>query len=204
MLTFSAEGHQYFWNGRPVVNVTRVLSLITDYSSIAEHVLNHARDEGIAIHKLVELYCHGDLDEDSLPDWLKPRLAAFKKFVADTGFEIAESEQRVYHERHGYAGQLDFHGTIRQRHGRKDVQLPAIVDVKRSFYAGRAIGLQLAAYAAALDSKGRSRVGVAWRRYALQLRDNGEYRLKQFADPSDLANFLALLTTYRLKESINA
>lgn len=196
MLTFRASDHRYFWNGKPVVNVTRALSLITNYDRIPAGILKHAQDEGIAIHRTVELYCKGDLDEDSLPEWLVPRLAAFKKFLAETGFAIEASEQRVYHERYGYAGQLDFVGTMQMPQGRKVRTMPAIVDVKRSFFAGRAIGLQVAAYDAALPSE-RPRL-----RYALQLRADATYRFEPFNDPSDFPNFIACLSVWRLKEQM--
>lgn len=197
MLTFDPGPHVYRWHGKPVPNVTRVLNLVTDYSRIPPGILKHAQDEGIAIHKTVELYAKNDLDEESLPEWLVPRLAAFKKFLAETGFVIEASEQRVYHERYGYAGQLDFVGMMQSPEGRKVRTVPAIVDVKRSFLAGRAIGLQTAAYDSALPST-RKRL-----RFALQLCADGTYRFEPFTDPSDLPNFLACLSVWRLREQMN-
>jgi len=185
-----------------VPNVTRALSLLVDYSRMPAGVLERARQEGVAIHKTIELYVNDDLDEDGLPEWLVPRLAAYKKFVADTGFVAISSEQRVYHQAFGYAGQLDLDGTLRVRQGRTEKAVAAVVDVKRSFFAGRAIGLQTAAYAAALEQSARGKA-ITRRRYALQLRAEGTYRLEPFDDPSDLTNFLACLTVHRLKESMN-
>lgn len=202
MLTFDPGPHVYRWNGSIVPNVTRVLSLVTDYSHIPAPVLAHAQAEGVAIHKTVELYAKDDLDEASLPQWLVPRLDAFKRFVAETGFVINASEQRVYHHRFAYAGQLDLEGTLQLRVGRKSVPTPAIVDVKRSFYAGRAIGLQLAAYDAACPRTSFCSASVPRRRYALQLRADGTYRLEPFTDPADMSNFLACLNVWRLREQM--
>lgn len=204
MLTFDAESHSYAWHGKPVVNVTRALGLVTDYSRIPESILNKARDEGIAIHRTCELYCKDDLDEASLPAWLVPRLAAFKRFIAECQFRLAASEQKVYHHQHGYAGTLDLDGTIEVPQGRRSITMPVVVDIKRSFYAGRAIGLQTAAYAEALTSEERER-GIEQRRrvrFALQLRADGQYRLQPFNDPSDYAAFLACLQVWRLREQL--
>lgn len=193
---FDASTHTYYVESKPVINVTRALGVITDYSNIPPDRLEIARQEGHDIHRMVELYSKNDLDEGTLPEWLVPRLNAYKKFIVETGFRITHSEVRLYNQDAQYAGTADLFGEIGLR---RSVEF-ANVDVKRSFYAGRAIGLQLAAYVEAAKHCDMPR---ATRRYALQLRADGSYRLEPFEDRRDFAFFLSCLNVYRLKEEMS-
>lgn len=186
MIAFDEAAHEYRVQGAVVPHVTGILKDLTDYRHVDPEALERARQEGVAIHKMVELDVHDQLDIDSLPEWLHPRYSAWRKFLADTGFVCEWSERRVYHPVYRYAGTLDLKGPMRQRR--------ALIDLKRSFYGGRVIGLQLAAYANAADCPDASR-------YALQLRDNGEYRLEPFEDKNDFNVFLACLTRKRFLEN---
>jgi hypothetical protein len=196
MLTFDEPTHTYFWNKARVPNVTRVLKPLVDYSRIPPEVLERARQEGNHIHKMVELHMKQDLDEATLPEWLRPRLAALKQFVKETGFILHGTEQKVYHHAHGYAGTLDLSGMLPRLH--KDA---AILDVKRSLYAGPVIGLQVAAYLEAdNDQRRREKRMKVKRRYALQLKPNGRYALTEYKDEGDFTVFAGLLNAYKFCE----
>lgn len=196
MLTFDEPTHVYRFNGKIVPNVTRVLKPLVDYSRIPPEVLERARQEGVAIHKTVELYVNQDLDEDKLPEWLWPRLNAFKRFVEETGFIMHGSEKKVYHSAHGYAGTLDLSGALPRLHG--DL---AVLDVKRSLYAGPVIGLQLAAYLEGEnDQRRREKQSKLKRRHALQLKPNGRYALTEHKDEGDFPVFVGLLNAYKFCE----
>lgn len=192
MLEFDQEAHRYTWHGKPVPHVTGILSPLTSYDRIPEHVLKHAQDEGVAIHKMVELDCYGDLDVDALPAWMAGHYAAWRQFLADTGFEFIASEHRVFHPEYCYAGTLDLAGYLKHTAGANGI---SIIDVKRSFFAGPAIGAQIAAYAEAWN-KAHPKTMVVKSRYALQLKADGAYRLEAFEDKSDFSVFLACLTLY--------
>lgn len=199
-IEFDPVSHTYFREGRVVLNVTKVLGQIVDYSKVNPVTLELARREGVEEHRMVELYSKGDLDEPSLPEWLVPKLAAYKRFLDDTGFEIAASEHRVYHPTYDYAGTADLFGWFgRVKVGRGIARRFACVDLKRSFLAGRAIGFQLAAYANAWSAAGGDPVQM---RFALRLLANGEYRLEPFEDPRDFNHFLTCLQFHRLKETL--
>jgi hypothetical protein len=185
MLAFDEGPHVYRWDGAPVPSVTQIIKPLYSFDFVDPAVLERARQEGVAIHKMVELDCVGELDEDGLPAWLRSYFAAWRAFVAETGFELEASEQRVYSPTYRYAGTLDLRGRTR-RHAR------ALIDVKRSFAAGRAIGVQLAGYAQAVEWPTDGRNACA--RYGLQLRADGTYRMQAFADPKDWSVFLACLT----------
>lgn len=195
VLTFNEAEHRYFWNGKPVPNVTRVLAPLTDYSMVSADTLELARQKGVAVHKMVELWAKGALDVDTLPDWMKPVYAHWLKFVDDTGFEVIASERRVYHPIYRYAGTLDLRG----RMTRSKLRGEGILDVKRSFMAGDVIGLQTVAYEAADEASNKCE-RTQWRA-ALRLREDGPYRLETYDDKSDFNVFLSLLTIHNWKEA---
>lgn len=194
MLTFDEKAHRYTWNGNPVLNVTRALDLITDYSSIPPKKLEVARQKGVAVHAMVEYHARGDLDLAGLPSWMGPVFEQWRKFLFETGFKLRHSEYRVYHPLYQYAGTLDLFGTIGDEF--------VFVDVKRSFLAGEAIGFQLAAYLEAYCAQEKAKARNA-RRYALRLNENGPYRMERYDNKADFQNFLTCLNFYRLKERFN-
>lgn len=199
MLLFDEPTHTYTWNGKPVPNVTGILAPLTDYSKIPAETLEKARQEGQAIHKMVELDCNGDLDVASLPAWMVPVYKGWRDFRDQSGFEPILNEYRGYHKAFGYAGTLDLLCSLPKLRGWKGV---ALLDVKRSLMAGPVIGYQLAAYAEILKAeKGMPKPD---RRGALRLGPDGKFRLEPFDKPSDFAMFLGCLTFKRAKEECNA
>lgn len=197
MLTFDEAAHRYYWHGQWVPNVTSILKPLTDYSMIPPAVLEHARQQGVAVHKMVDLHCRNDLDEATLPEWMTGHFAAWKRFLAESRFEVWGSERRLFHPKMCYAGTLDLIGIFRDGDYAGE---PSIIDIKRSLFAGPVIGLQLSGYMHAWNDS--LKVGDARKvsgRYALQLRDNGTYRLEPFEDKGDWATFVAMLTQWRWK-----
>ena len=191
MLTFVEADHAYYWDNARVPNVTSILSPLIDLSHIPADTLETARQKGVAVHKLVELDAKGDLDEDSLPEWMQPVLAQWRKFVAETQFRLIASEFRVFHPTYRFAGTLDLLGYVFDE--------TAFIDIKRSFAGGAAIGIQLAAYQEAYVAQ--EKVGKRAKRYALRLNENGPYRLELYISPNDWNTFLALLTVQRWREA---
>jgi hypothetical protein len=187
VLTFDPAAHQYHYDGKPVVNVTRVLAPLIDLSMVKPEQLEIARQKGVATHRMVELWAKGDLDEATLPDWMQPILKTWLKVVDETGLEVIASEQRVYHRTLRYAGTYDLKARIRARPG------VGIIDVKRSFFAGPVVGIQTAAYEAAEADK-----DIKWRA-GLRLREDQPYRLEMYDDKTDFSTFLALLTIHNFK-----
>jgi hypothetical protein len=188
MLTFEPADHRYFWNQKLVDNVTSILNPLTDYSHIRPDVLARAQQEGKDNHRMASLHCKGDLDEETLPMWLEPKLRGLKKFIADTGFEMIASEQMLYSPTYQIAGTPDIVGPMRSRPG------CALIDVKRSLYAGRAIALQLSGYEILWnETYPDNRITE---KFALVLGD-GDYRLTAFNDPQARNVFLSALVMHR-------
>ena len=194
MLTFDTEQHQYFWHGVLVPNVTRVIAHLTDYSHIKPDMLKCAQDEGIAIHAMVDLDCKNDLVLP-VPEWMTGRYKAWCRFKEETGFECWGSEFRMFDMLLGVAGTLDIVGVL---HNLKKIRGGAIIDVKRSLYAGPAIGLQTAGYER-LWSSDKTRDKTR-HRFALELRDNETYRLTPCEDADDAVAFLACVQQLKWKE----
>ncbi len=188
MLTFDEAAHAYYWKGERVPNVTSIISHLTDYSHIPPAALERARQEGQAVHKMVDADCKGTLID--LPAWMFGHFDAWCRFKEETGFECLASERKVYHRKLRYAGTLDLAGSL--RHLSKKA---ACIDVKRSLYAGPAIGLQTAGY---VDAENTAKeLPRLEGRYALQLNADGTYRLQPFTDPDDKIAFLACLQQMR-------
>jgi hypothetical protein len=199
MLTFDEAAHVYYWNGKPVPNVTRIIAPLTDYSHIPADALERARQQGQHVHKMADLYWKGDLDEATLPEWMHGHLKARVRFHDESGFILYASEKRLYHRTLGYAGTCDMAGEFLKLKTAK----PAVVDIKRSFYAGPAIGLQTDGYLDAWNSDlgaGPTGYPKLVERYALQLNANGTYRLQPYRDREDHVAFLACLQQLRWKE----
>ena len=191
MLTFEPIAHEYRFRGDLVPNVTRILAPLIDLNHIPADTLEIARQKGIAVHKLVELDAKGDLDENALPEWMRPVHERWRQFITETRFRMIESEFRVYSPTYRFAGTLDLFGFVHDE--------PAFIDVKRSFAGGAAIGLQLAAYQEAYC--GQEKNGKRAKRFALRLNENGPYRLEPYTNPNDWNTFLALLTIQRWREA---
>lgn len=197
-LTFDEASHTYRYRGVVVPNVTRVLGSLIDLSHVDPEKLEHARQEGVAMHRMSDLHFKGELHIPSLPDWLVPRLAALKRFVSETGFRVVASEQKLYHPTYAYAGTFDLVGHIPVKNGRLYRDVTACVDLKRSFFAGRVTGLQTAGYALLWEDQGHPRIQ---RRLALKLHANGTYATDLFEDPADRSVFLAALALYKWRNA---
>jgi hypothetical protein len=195
MLTFDEAAHEYHWDGKPVPNVTRIIAPLTDYSHIPPERLDRARQQGKARAQDGGARCEGDLDVRSCPSGCAGT-STRGEVQERYRLRVPRDRAPLYHPRLGYAGTLDLAGLLPKL---KNVKKPAVIDVKRSFYAGPAIGLQTAAYEDAANSDEGTRPPIG-ERYALQLNANGTYRLEPFTDRDDRAAFLACLQQLRWKE----
>lgn len=108
------KDHKYTISGVKAPGVTSVLTQtrISDYPDTVTMLM--ARDRGSAVHKAIELYEKGTLDEASLTD--QNQLAAFnisgyldgyKRFRDEQIAKIIRYEMRVAHSIFRYCGTLD-------------------------------------------------------------------------------------------------
>jgi hypothetical protein len=187
MLTFDPVAHEYRVDGSRVPGVTSVLRPLVDFSRVPADVLAAKADLGRRVHLACQLHDENDLDETSVEPDVAPYLAAYRRFLAETGATVVENERQVFDRVWRFAGTLD---RVMLLDGRK-----VLLDLKTSLVTPATVGAQTAAYLHALDDL------AVTRRAALRLRPDGTYRLDALNDPNDWSVFLAALTLHRYAES---
>jgi hypothetical protein len=186
-LTIDAN-HVYRLGERRVPGTTSVIStVIPRQYNPGDWYLSR----GHALHVALHLLSKGTLDRTTVDESYKPKLEAFERFQAQTGYKITQSEMRLYSTRYIYAGTIDAIMV-------KETDCPILVDFKSSF--DPTVFLQLAAY----DNLVREN-GISWpcKALALELRDDSTY-ICHWVAPVILKRawqqFLAALTVYNCME----
>lgn len=185
MLSFDADTHTYWLGDAKVPSVTTILKAVSDLDAIPPAILAHAAERGTAVHLGCELYDNDDLDWDSVSEELVPYIEAWVDFRATTGFKPILVESRVFHSGLFYAGTLDRTGVL---YG--DL---AVVDIKTTATMYPWVGMQLAAYQEALHVSMPDEPKHT-KRYAVQLKDDGRWKLHEYKEPTDWPTFVALRT----------
>lgn len=185
-LRFDAESHTYWLGSRKVPGVTTVLKPLYDWSMVDPEVLAAKAALGTAVHLCTELYDADDLDDDTvMPEW-RPYLDGWVKFREETGFVPTRIETRVFHPGLFYAGTLDRTGIL--------FDAEAMLDIKTSATMSPAVGCQTAAYLRALTAAPDYEGPQDMKRYSVQLKPDGTYKLHEYNDPTDWPTFVSLLT----------
>lgn len=196
MLTFTAETHEYRWNGAPVPSVTQILgewitvgvvyiSTFTGAHILAE-CFDRARDFGTAVHRMIALDIAGELDEDALDPALVPVLSQWQRLCASLRPEILLSEEPLFCSALGYAGTPDIVCKIRG--------ILSIIDCKTGMMG--MCGPQTAAYE--IPVRERLKTRARFDRYGLHLpKDGGQPKLIKYSERNDLAFFQSRLFQWR-------
>jgi hypothetical protein len=201
MVVLDKQTHTYTRrdNGLVVPGVTSILDATFQvFAKVPPDVLEYARELGTIVHETTELYDRNDLDAQSVDPVVEPYLEAWIKFRREQQPQILAIEQTVFHPLYGYAGMFD--------RGARLFDEKALLDIKTSSALDLAlVGPQLAAYLEAInDELRRSPLGPKeeryTRRYGIQLREDGTYRLVECKDPADLAVFLSCLNIQRWRQ----
>jgi hypothetical protein len=90
-----------------VSEILRAVGLAPDFSDIPAAALEAARARGTAIHRLIEGHHYGYVDALEVPVGCGPYLAAYEKFLAESGHEPIHSEILISHPVWHYQGTLD-------------------------------------------------------------------------------------------------
>lgn len=181
-LTFDALSHTYYADYRVVPGVTSVLGYLNDFGDVPPFVLERARSFGVHVHAAIDMFNQQILDEAALDEALRPRLAAYKRFLSETGFVVTASESKVFHRPLFYAGTCDLTGTMRGS--------TWVVDLKSGLLP-ISVGPQLAAYQEALPERPRRRLCV--------LLGDHEYKLHECTDRRDFGIFQNCLNIWNFK-----
>jgi hypothetical protein len=181
MVNFDEATHTYTVDGQIYPSVTQIL--------VAEGFIDPtwftewSRQRGKLAHLCTHLDDTGELDESTVDPALAPYLEAYRRFKRESGFIVSGSEVQMAHAGYRFAGTLDKVGTF------KDATC-AIIDLETG---GHQItkAIQTAAYEILKGSR--------YNRFALQLKDDGLYKLHPFVDRQDKSVFLSALSLYYWK-----
>jgi hypothetical protein len=144
-----------------------------------------AAERGAAVHETVHQFYAGSSRTDTDPE-IVPFVAAFALFLQQCPMAVEASEERVFDPLTGYAGTLDLRGRLGEQKAGTD-----LIDIKTGHVPGW-VGYQTAAYARLVETR-------PVRRWALNLRADGTYRLLPLVKRTDEKVFLAALTVAQAK-----
>lgn len=185
VFNFDPVEHRYTLDGRPLVSVTQALkgAGVVDFSGIPAHTLERARRRGQAVHAACHYLDEGDILWDSVKEHILPYVRAWEKAKADLGLEVIgeHTEKPVFHPTLLYAGTPDRVCRYKGRLGVWDI---------KTYEADEWTGLQTAGYAEPL----RLKIGEPLDRWAIWLKPDETYRLRQFTETRDWPVFQACLT----------
>lgn len=184
-LHFDPVAHRYTYEGRELISVTQALKVCGLINS--HNYTEEAAERGTAIHAAVQGLYHGGFDPATLPAEWVPYMDAWLAFLTEGGFTIDGCEERVCDPVMGYAGTLDLRGRFANYTSGVD-----LIDIKTGTVP-EWVGYQTAAYA-------RLVTGRPIRRWALNLRVTGTYRLEPLTARTDERVFLAALTVAQAKK----
>lgn len=184
LLTFNEEHHVYLYDKVAVPSVTQLLEGLHSFAGVPWDVLEAAKERGTAVHLATQYYDEDDLDEATLTPQVAGYLEGWKKFVRDCKPKWLAIEQPVYHPLLRYAGTPDRFCNMTV----KGVDIEnAQADVKTALDSHPCWGVQTMAYNHAAGSPGS-------RRFTVQLRPDGGYRLLEWTDAQDWPVFVSLTT----------
>jgi len=186
-LHFDETNHSYTLDGKVVPSVTQILK---ETIGVGWETTSWYLDRGRAIHACAEMIAKGR--DFKFDERLAGYVAALKKFFRDVKPVVFSngSEMKVASIKNMFAGTID----LACRIGTKNI----IVDFKHSVDKIR-IGLQLAGYSIAISEQTVKNFDFG---VGVQIKETGDFVMTEIIDLKLLRyKFLALLTTYRIKEN---
>jgi hypothetical protein len=182
-LTLDETSHRYFINGTPVrwsvTGIIKEMGLI-DHQWATEDDMKFGSD----VHLTTQLYDEGRLDEKTLDPRLAGYLEGWIKFRRETGFIPHKIERRIYCSTMKFAGTLDRFGKT------DDNALPWLVEIK-TYPVPDWCALQTAAY--------KFTIGIPCRRFGVELKSSGTYKMREFSNPLDVNDFSCLIAALETK-----
>jgi hypothetical protein len=185
-LIFKPETHQYFLGGVQLPSVTGVIADTGLYGNTS-YFTDYSRDRGSFVHQIVQWHLSGELDEETIDPVLRPYFDAWLRFESESKYISDSCEEALASTTYRYAGTIDHIGHLNGHF--------CIIDVK-SGALHPATALQLAGYENLLKARGA-------KRFSLELKADGKYKLTEHKDRSDRDIFLAALSLYYWKQNHN-
>ena len=187
MLTFNEKDHKYFWNGQPVPGVNEILTELNmqeGRGSEADLL------RGTWVHQACQYYDDGTLDQWEFDPVILEYLEGWKKFIAEQKF-VGVMNEKALRSEYGYAGRLDRCGLRSTDH--------IVVDIKTGD-PGWATGLKLAGYEQLVKEETRQPNRI-YKRLAVQLYDDGSYKLHWYYNRKEKELFLNCVSLYHYKKN---
>lgn len=182
-LVFKEADHSYWNDGIKYPSVTQIIAAAGLYGLAAEYFNEESRDLGSFVHTIIEWHLSKELDESTIDGVLMPYFEAWKRFEKESTYVSDSCETRLANETYRFAGTIDHIGHLNGHF--------CIIDVK-SGAPTPATGIQLAGYEILLSARGA-------RRFALHLKDDGNYKLIEYKDRNDRQVFLSALALFNWK-----
>lgn len=173
-----------------VTAVLEALGLGPDLSMVPPAVLELARQRGTAVHRAIEAITYGYLD--GVDPAIAGYLDAYRRFVAESGYQPQYAEVEVRHDVWRYVGHPDSIGFL------------GVHRVLLDFKTGDATGVeyQLAAYVMAWNhERPHERITAAG---VVELRADGSYRYREVELDAALQVWQAAVIVYHAREGRGA
>ena len=191
--------------GNVVPSVTQLIkgAGLIDYSHIRQDVLQHAAWRGKMVHQAISLLNNGEdlWSEYTVPDECVPYVQAYELFRRECDYQQhgAYNEHRMMAEVDGelVAGTLDNLGMIWGNE-------VAIIEAKATAAVHPCWGVQTAGYEALVRATDDAFRRLELKRYALQLKPTGKYRLVPQEDAGDHDAFVMAARRHRSEQYLDA
>lgn len=187
--TYDDSEHKYFLNTMQLTSVTQTMKLggLIDTAWYSDGGLMR----GQAVHAVLQYIAEGTLDWSSIADEIKPFVDAALKFEKENKVETILYERPLYHQIYLFAGKPDRVIILNGEVG--------VLDYKTGTSQAWA-AIQTAAYERLVEGVDEV-VKALWKlkqtklkRWALELKNNGNYRLIEHKDRGDFNVFVSALT----------
>lgn len=183
-VTFDPVKHEY--RSPAGIVLPSVTQVLPDYPLGPDRAVEKARDRSNRVHKLTAMYDLGQSwsAKEHTADVIG-YLDAWYKFLRDKKPDILEVERLGWHPQYHYAGTPD-----REMQWSK---YPNVSDIKCTAAIQPEAALQTAGYVPICRHKPK-------KRFTIQLKPDGTYRLHEWSDPTDFSVFLSCLSVHRWRQ----
>lgn len=146
------------------------------------------RDRGRAVHKAVELYELGTLDENTIDPDIVGYVDAWKSYRSKVGISVLWQERKLYSPAYLFCGTPDLLGIIKKEN--------VLVEIKTGAPQPYT-ALQMAAQKHLVEINFEIKIK---HRYEVELMENGNFKQIEHTDKSDEQVFIALVVAQQWKK----
>lgn len=188
-IVFNEAEHTYTMDGVRVPGVSSLIEMVNEeLRFVKREDLERARVLGTKVHRTIEMFERGTLDEKQLHPFLAAHLKQWKTFKSDLRYVTIHTEQIVHSVQHRYCGTMDSFGELNEA--------PFLPDIKTGGKY-RVHKLQTAGYKIAGVEMGL--IPQDTRRGSIYLSEDSYELVFHPRDVLDVPAFISCLTLNRWK-----